>query len=175
MKVLDFPDKARVTPAVLDEATLRAAIIDQLPRLRRHAFSMLYSRADAEDLVQDCVEIALLKQASLQDHAKLRAWLFSILNNLFLMWFRARGRRGATLPIEDFADHVAASVPPDDRASAIDLARAMAKLSPTHRQILLLLNVEGLTYQQIADMLDLPPGTVMSRLARARRRLRALL
>ena len=154
---------------------LAIAIVAELPRLRRHALYLVYSHADADDLVQDCLEAALSKKASLQDHAKLRSWLFSILNNLFLMRLRSNARRGQALPIEDFADSLAASVSPEDRDKARDLARAMAKLSVEHRQILLLLNVEEYGYREVADTLGLPIGTVMSRLARARRRLRALL
>jgi RNA polymerase sigma-70 factor (ECF subfamily) len=152
-----------------------SAIVDELPRLRRHARCLLYSRADADDLVQDCIETALRKKDSLSDPAKLRGWLFAILNNLVLMRHRAHTRRGETLQIEAFADSLAAATAPQDRESARDLTRAMAKLSVEHRQILLLLNVEGYGYQEAADILDIPIGTVMSRLARARNRLRALL
>jgi RNA polymerase sigma-70 factor (ECF subfamily) len=112
---------------------------------------------------------------TLQDSAKLRGWLFAILNNLFLMRLRSNTRRGQALSIDDLADSLAASATPDDRGLARDLGRAMGKLSVEHRQILLLLNVEGYSYQEIADTLDIPIGTVMSRLARARSRLRALL
>ena len=154
---------------------LTTAIVAELPRLRRHALYLSYNHADADDLVQDCLEAALSKRASLQDPAKLRSWLFSILNNFFLMRLRSEARRGQTLQIEDFADSLAASASSDDRQLARDLARAMGKLSAEHRQILLLLNVEGYGYQEVADTLGIPIGTVMSRLARARRRLRALL
>ena len=160
-------------PNPTDEA-LTAAIVAELPRLRRHATYLLYNHANAEDLVQDCLEAALKRKASLQDPARLRGWLFSILNNLFLMRLRSNARTQA-LPLDDFTDSLAASAPPQDRDTARDLARAMAKLSVEHRQILLLLNVEEYTYQEVADTLGVPIGTVMSRLARARRRLRALL
>jgi RNA polymerase sigma-70 factor (ECF subfamily) len=154
---------------------LAERILAEVPRLRRHAQSLLYSRADAEDLVQDCLEAALTKSGSLQDPERLRGWLFSILNNLFLMRLRAQARRGATLPIEDFADSLSAAVPAEDRGTARDLARAMGRLSAEHRQILLLIKVEGQSYQEAASALGVPIGTVMSRLARARQRLRALL
>ena len=162
------------SPVPTDE-TLTAAMVAELPRLRRHALYLCYNHADADDLVQDCLEAALSKKGSLQDPARLRSWLFSILNNLFLMRLRSNARRGQMLQIEDFADSLAASASPEDRQTARDLARAMAKLSAEHRQILLLLNVEGYGYQEVADTLVIPIGTVMSRLARARRRLRALL
>ena len=156
-------------------AGLNAKIAAELPRLRRHAIALLYDRADAEDLVQDCIETALTKQHTLQDSARLRSWLFSILNNLFLMRLRTKARQGRVLAIDNFADSLAASVSPEDRDTAADLARAMGALSAEHRQVLLLINVEGMSYDEVATALNIPIGTVMSRLARARQRLRSLL
>ncbi|MBR0851608.1 RNA polymerase sigma factor [Bradyrhizobium diazoefficiens] len=155
--------------------TISAAIAAEMPKLRRHALSLLYNHADAEDLVQDCLVTALAKQDTLQDSGRLRGWLFAILNNLFLMRMRSGKRRGATIPIDEFAEQLADLAAPTDRDAALDLARAMGKLSMEHRQILLLLNVEGCSYQEISEILDVPVGTVMSRLARARERLRTLL
>jgi len=175
MRLSDTPPSGNLTGAATDDATLNAGIAAELPRLRRHAYSLVYNRADAEDLVQDCVETALAKRAMLKDPERLRGWLFAILNNLFLTRLRAQARRGPALPIDDFADSLAASVPAADRDTARDLARAMGRLSAEHRQILLLINVEGQSYQEAADALGVPIGTVMSRLARARQRLRALI
>jgi RNA polymerase sigma factor (sigma-70 family) len=162
-------------PQSSNPGALSAAIAAELPKVRRHAIGLLYNRADAEDLVQDCLETALAKQSTLQDPGRLRGWLFTILNNLFLMRMRANSRRGVTIPIDEFTDSLVASSAVDDRGMALDLARAMGELSLEHRQILLLLNVEGYRYEEIADILEMPIGTVMSRLARARQRLRALL
>jgi len=155
-------------------APLNAKIAAELPRLRRHAVALLYDRADAEDLVQDCLEAALTKQHTLQDPARLRSWLFSILNNLFLMRLRTRARQGTALSIDAFADSLVASTSAD-REAAADLARAMGALSAEHRQVLLLINLEGMSYDEVAAVLGVPAGTVMSRLARARQRLRSLL
>jgi RNA polymerase sigma factor (sigma-70 family) len=172
----DTPPPGNDVDAVIgDGIDLAEPIAAELPRLRRHALSLLYNRADAEDLVQDCVETALAKRAMLKDPERLRAWLCAILNNLFLTRLRSQTRRGAALPIDDFADSLAASVPAADRDTARDLAKAMGRLSVEHRQILLLINVEGQSYQEAADALGVPIGTVMSRLARARQRLRALI
>jgi RNA polymerase sigma factor (sigma-70 family) len=162
-------------PQSSNSSALSAAIAAELPKVRRHAIGLLYNRADAEDLVQDCLEAALAKQSTLQDPSRLRGWLFAILNNLFLMRMRTNSRRGVTIAIDEFADSLIASSAADDRGMALDLARAMGELSLEHRQILLLLNVEGYRYDEIADILGMPIGTVMSRLARARQRLRALL
>ena len=91
------------------------------------------------------------------------------------MRIRSNARRGVTVSIDEFAEQLADVTAPGERHVALDLARAMGKLSMEHRQILLLLNVEGYSYQEIAEILDVPVGTVMSRLARARERLRGLL
>jgi RNA polymerase sigma-70 factor (ECF subfamily) len=171
-------EKARpgVAPRqIAAEAMLRVAIVGEIPRLRRYAASLLYDRSDAEDLIQDCLETALTKLGSLQDPARLRPWMLAILHNLFLMRLRSGAQRYVSGSVEEFANDLAAAAPPEDRASALDLARAMGKLSFEHRQILLLINLEGYKYQDVAEILAIPTGTVMSRLARARERLRALL
>jgi len=157
------------------EGALSAAIVAEIPRLRRHAVSLLYNSADAEDLIQDCLETALTKQATLKDPLRVRAWMFAILNNLFLMRMRSGSRRAVARSIEEFADSLAAAAPPEDRAAALDLARAMGKLSLEQRQILLLISLDGHSYEEVAEILAVPVGTVMSRLARARARLRALI
>lgn len=164
-----------VGPSDPPTSDLAVAIAREIPRLQRHALSLVYSRPDAEDLVQDCLEAALNKQTSLKERSRLRSWLFSILNNLFLMRLRAGKQRGTAVAIEEFTDSLALSVPAPDRGAARDLANAMGMLSAEHRQILLLINVEGYGYQETAGILGVPVGTVMSRLARARQRLRALL
>ena len=164
-----------LVPPASNANSLNAAIAAELPKVRRHAIGLLYNRADAEDLVQDCLETALARQSTLQDPGRLRGWLFAILNNLFLMRMRTNSRRGVTIPIDEFTDGLVNSSAADDRGMALDLARAMGQLSLEHRQILLLLNVEGYRYDEIAEILGMPIGTVMSRLARARQRLRALL
>jgi RNA polymerase sigma factor (sigma-70 family) len=154
---------------------LRAAIVAEIPRLRRHAVSLLYNWADADDLIQDCLETALAKQATLKDPTRLRPWMFAILNNLFLMRLRGSARHGVSGSLDDFSDTLAAAAPPEDRGLALDLAHAMGRLSFEHRQILLLVNLDGYSYDDVAEILAIPRGTVMSRLARARERLRALL
>jgi RNA polymerase sigma-70 factor (ECF subfamily) len=163
----------RLTAA--EEAGLRVAIVGEIPRLRRYAASLLYNRSDADDLIQDCLETALTKLASLKDPARLRPWMLAILHNLFLMRLRSGTQRYVDGSLEQFANDLAAAAPPEDRTGALDLARAMGKLSFEHRQILLLINLEGYKYQDVAEILAIPPGTVMSRLARARERLRAAL
>jgi len=100
------------------------------------------------------------------------AWLRSILHNLYLDEIRRGRGRGIGVDFTEMDNDLALSAPPNDRALATDLRRAMAALSEDHRQILLLVGLEGLSYREIAAELRLPLGTVMSRLARARERLR---
>jgi RNA polymerase sigma factor (sigma-70 family) len=152
---------------------LTRALLAQLPGLRRYATALVGNAADADDLVQDCIERALARRDSLRDPQSLGRWLRVILHNLHVTALRRRG--APSVPVEDLAEDLALSAPPENRDQVRDLVRAMAGLSVEHRQILLLISLEGLSYREVAETLDVPIGTVMSRLARARERLRCLL
>jgi RNA polymerase sigma factor (sigma-70 family) len=149
------------------------ALLAHVPGLRRYAAALAGNAADADDLVQDCIERALVRHDTLREPDSLGRWLRTILHNLYVTKLRRRG--AASLPIEDFAEDLALSVPPEDQGQIRDLVHALSALSVEHRQILLLVSLEGLSYREVAEVLDIPIGTVMSRLARARERLRALL
>ena len=125
--------------------------------------------------MQDCLERALRQAATLRDHGRLAAWLRSILYNLYVDELRKRRGRGIEEDISALADNTALSVPPRDRSEFDDLTAAMGALSAEHRHILLLVGLDGMSYRDIAEELGIPIGTVMSRLARARERLRSLL
>jgi RNA polymerase sigma-70 factor (ECF subfamily) len=126
----------------------------------------------ADDLVQDCIERALRRSGGLRDDRSLAAWLRSILHNLYIDELRRRRGRGSEEDVSKLNDDYALSVPANDRTDFRDLVAAMGRLSFEHRQILLLVGVEGLNYREIAGELSIPLGTVMSRLARAREKLR---
>ncbi len=151
------------------------ALIAHLPALRRYAVALTGNAALADDLVQDGIERALNRAASLQQPERLGAWLRSIVHNLYLDELRRRRVRGVTLDMADVANDVVLSTPAAGDGGIKDVARAMSNLSLEHRQILVLAGVEELTYREIAEELAMPIGTVMSRLARARTALRALL
>jgi RNA polymerase sigma-70 factor (ECF subfamily) len=151
------------------------AIAAQVPRLRRYATALSGNVATADDLVQDCVERALSREGTLRDAARLGAWLRTILYSIYISTIRERQRRGIAVTVDDLADDLALTAPSGDEGAVRDLVRAMAALSPDHRQILVLVGVEGMSYREVAELLDVPVGTVMSRLARARERLRAAL
>lgn len=151
------------------------AIAAQVPRLRRYAAALVGNLSDADDLVQDCIEKALANRHALRDVSRLGGWLLSILHNLHVSGLRWRRRRGAEVPVEDLANDLALSAEPADRAAVRDFVRAFGQLSEEHRTVLLLTGMEGLSYREAAEVLEVPVGTVMSRLARARERLRVLL
>lgn len=159
----------------LTDAALTNAIAAEVPRLRRYAAALSGNLADADDLVQDCVERALVNRHALHDAGRLAGWLLSILHNRYVSGLRWRRRRGAEVPVEELADDLALSAEPGDRGAVRDFVRAFGQLSEEHRAVLLLTGVEGLSYRETAEVLDVPVGTVMSRLARARERLRVLL
>jgi RNA polymerase sigma factor (sigma-70 family) len=151
------------------------ALIAQLPYLRRYAIALIGNVSGADDLVQDCVERALRHAATLEEPQRLAAWMRSILHNIHLDALRRQRSRGVAVDLTELENDLALSVQPEDRASIADYVRAMNSLSFEHRQVLLLVSVEGLNYREIAAELGVPIGTVMSRLARARERLRSAL
>jgi RNA polymerase sigma-70 factor (ECF subfamily) len=157
------------------EEPIEKALIEHLPGLRRYATALTGSASAADDLVQDCIERALRRWATLQDRQRLAAWLRSILHNLYLDEKRRGRSRGIGVDLTEMDNDLALSALPEDRTVATDLTRAMSRLSAEHRQILLLVGLEGLSYREIADELSIEIGTVMSRLARARDRLRQIM
>jgi RNA polymerase sigma-70 factor (ECF subfamily) len=149
-----------------------AALTAQLPALRRYATALLGNAAAADDLVQDCIERALRQSDSLQDLLRIGGWLRSILHNLHIDAIRRMRRQGMRVELTEVDNTLAVVAPPRDHAAMMDFDKAMTALSVEHRQILLLVGLEGLNYREVATELDIPIGTVMSRLARARERLR---
>jgi RNA polymerase sigma-70 factor (ECF subfamily) len=148
------------------------ALIACLPKLRRYATALAGSVSVADDLVQDCVERALKRADTLNDPQRMAGWLRSILLHLYMDMLRLQRGRGTGVDITLVDNDLALSVPAADRGETIDFIRAINGLSAEHRQILLLVGLEGLNYREIAEELGIPMGTVMSRLARARERLR---
>ncbi len=145
-----------------------------LPRLRRYALALARDHARADDLVQDTVERALRKFSLWRRGTDLRAWLFTIMHNLYLNQIRDE-RAAAHTPLSDDVGELAGASAHTDRLEIRDLGSALQRLSPEFREVILLVGLEQLSYQETAAVLGVPVGTVMSRLARARERLRALL
>ncbi len=170
--IINFPGRARRGETRDGGDGFARALLDQLPRLRRYAIALVGDVSLADDLVQDCAERALRRSATLSDVQSLYPWLRTILHNLFMDELRRRRAKGVQTDVEQLANVLALSVPPADREAAMDMARALALVSAEHRQILLLVGLEGASYSDIARELAIPLGTVMSRLARAREQLR---
>jgi RNA polymerase sigma-70 factor (ECF subfamily) len=150
-------------------------MITHLPALRRYAMGLAGTLPAADDLVQDCIERALQHLGTLQDEEKMWGWLRSILFNQFIDGRRRMKTRGESVQLEVIENRPDGAAPADRRHEAQEVLRATAQLSPEHRQVLLLVGVEGLSYREAAEEIGVPIGTVMSRLGRARDQLRAAL
>jgi len=162
-------------PPVAVSRPFTDALVAQLPGLRRYAMALAGNAALADDLVQDCIERALGQEAQLREQARMSGWLRRILYHLYIDEIRRGRRRGREQDIADMADHLELSAPAPDNSAAQEFTHAVNRLTAEHRQILLLVSVEELSYREISEELDIPLGTVMSRLARARERLRELM
>jgi RNA polymerase sigma-70 factor (ECF subfamily) len=159
-------------------ATMRNQITDEqlrdlIPRLRRFAFWLTRQEASAEDLVQSCLERALTHGESRRQDGNLRPWLFSILYRQFLDGQRRAKRYARLLEFFKGGEQLLTSST-EDLVLARTTLEGFSKLPAEQRALLLLVTVEGLTYQEAADTLAVPIGTIMSRLSRARKALREL-
>lgn len=147
---------------------------EAIPALRRYAWSLLRQPHDADDLVQECLLRALDHMDSRRDEDDIRPWLFAIMHNLHVSHWR-RMRRRPQVALEDADTALATDPAQPSQIELQDALRCLSKLPEEQRQVLLLVSVEGLEYAAVARMLDVPIGTVMSRLSRARDRLRDLM
>jgi RNA polymerase sigma-70 factor, ECF subfamily len=149
--------------------------IDQVeacvPALRRYARALTRNVDLADDLVQDCLERALRRQALFRPRGAVRPWLFTILLNLYRNSLRAARRRGEFLDLGAVPDPGMPAPQPGHLALA-ELARAIEVLPAEQKEALLLVTLEGFSYAEAASILAIPVGTLMSRLGRARATLR---
>lgn len=150
-----------------------SALLALLPRLRRYARALTGLRAEADDLVQDTLERAWERAAQFHAGADLRVWLFAIMHNLW-----ASEQRRPRLPLRqletadlDFPTRATQG----DQLALADLASALQQLPEDQQAVLLLVSLEDMSYAEVAQTLGVPQGTVMSRISRARQRLRELL
>ena len=145
----------------------------QIPRLRRYARALTRSVQAADDLVQDCLERAWRKSHRWEPGTDLRAWLFTLMHNVHVNGLRRKRPDIEPIDDRDFPDGrgQGADMPLQMR----DLERALEELPVEQREVLMLVCLEDMTYEQVAAILGIPIGTVMSRLHRARERLRRYL
>lgn len=144
-------------------SALRNDIVALLPALARYARALTGERAAGEDLVQDCLIRALGAEAQWRG-GSIKSWVFTIMTNLNRNRLRAR----ASMPVYGSEEIEAIEAAVTEPALRIDIDRALASLSVEHREVLLMVGLEGLSYEETARALGVPLGTVMSRLSRAR-------
>lgn len=150
-------------------------IEEHIPRLRRYARALAGDHARADDLVQDTLERAWGKFHLWRRGSDLRAWLFSIMHNVYVNGVRKSGAVPMLLPLEDDALDVPVRAAQEDGLQVRDVHAALACLSQEQREVLLLVGLEEMRYEAVAKVLDVPLGTVMSRLSRGRERLRQIM
>jgi RNA polymerase sigma-70 factor (ECF subfamily) len=150
-------------------------IEQQIPRLRRYARALTRDRDRADDLVQDTLGRALAKEQFWQPGTNIRAWLFTIMHNQNVNNVRRYIRESAELDIEQISPTLTATTDPTVTRKMFELERALAQLPLEQHQVILLVGLEGMSYEDTAGILTIPVGTVRSRLSRARDALRKLL
>jgi RNA polymerase sigma-70 factor, ECF subfamily len=146
----------------------------EIPRLRRYARALTRDVVTADDLVQDCLTRALGKLHLWQDGTDIRAWLFTILHNQYVNHIRRAVREGSTVGLNESEPLLSRAPQQGKRLELRDLERALAKLPEEQRMVILLVGLEGMRYEEVAAILDVPVGTIRSRLSRGREALRRL-
>lgn len=154
----------------------RTQLAGELPPLRRFARALCGDAALADDLVQDCVERALIKSHLYDPARPLRAWLYAVLRNLYISSLRRTGRSGVIKTVDDLQNGEGSVAPQqEDRLSVTSVSEALDRLASQHREVIVLIALEEMSYRDAAEILGIPLGTVMSRLSRAREQLRQIL
>lgn len=151
-------------------------LIAVLPRLRRFAAGLTRSASEADDLVQAACERALAREHQFQEGTRFDSWMFRIVQTIWIDLLRARDVRKEDGNIAE--DRLGTDEPVrrvEARLALAEARRAIALLPPDQRTTLMLVTVEGLSYKQAAEVAGVPVGTIMSRLARARIALQAML
>jgi RNA polymerase sigma-70 factor (ECF subfamily) len=147
----------------------------EIPRLRRYARALTRDQSRADDLVQSCLCRAVAKQHLWEPGTDLRAWLFTILHHPHVNDVRRSVREGVSIPVEDMAPALTTAADAEASLQLRDLERAIARVPDEQRQVILLVGLEGMRYEEVATILGIPIGTVRSRLSRGRDLLRELM
>ena len=146
----------------------------EIPRLRRYARALTRDVTRADDLVQSCLTRAIAKQHLWQPGTDLRAWLFTILHNQYVNDVRRSVREADTIELSE-APQLTVQSNAIASLELRDLETALGKLQPEQREVILLVGLEGMAYEEVAAVLEIPVGTVRSRLSRGRDQLRLLM
>lgn len=154
---------------------IRNRMVEYIPALRRYARSLLRNAQTADDLVQDCLVRAIGSQELFRHDTNLRAWLFSILYNLYVDSVRKSARSGVLISFDDWADMLSSPPTQMDTVYISKLDWALTKLPEDQKSALLLVALEGMSYKEAAAIIGVAVGTVKSRVSRARETLRQLM
>ncbi len=152
-----------------------SALIGAMPDLRRFAIRLTGNVCDADDLLQSTILRAIEKKHLFQDDTNLNRWSSKIMFNLFVSGYRRKTKFETKYDPESYLETLTVDASQEHAAELNRVEAAMQKLSPEHREILVLICVKGLRYQEASDALKLPVGTVRSRLSRARECLQFML
>ena len=144
----------------------------QIPRLRRYSRALTRDPQRADDLVQDTLVRALMKQDRWEPGTNLRAWLFTLMHNQYVNNVRRANREAGTIDIDDVSSSLVATTDPTASRQLYELERALGQLAAEQREVILLVGLEGFSYEDAAKILAVPVGTVRSRLSRGRESLR---
>jgi RNA polymerase sigma-70 factor (ECF subfamily) len=144
----------------------------QIPRLRRYSRALTRDTQRADDLVQDTLLRALMKQDRWEPGTNLRAWLFTLMHNQYVNNVRRANREAGTIDIDDVSSSLVATTDPTASRQLYELERALGQLATEQREVILLVGLEGFSYEDAAKVLAVPVGTVRSRLSRGRESLR---
>ncbi|MBV8910462.1 MAG: sigma-70 family RNA polymerase sigma factor [Gammaproteobacteria bacterium] len=154
---------------------LHAQLIELLPRLRRFARALARNAADADDLVQLALERALSRAGQMRADASLAGWMFGILRNAWIDELRTRARRARLLAPADTVEEVGDASQSGEHAELLSVQEALARLPEEQRSAVALVLIEGLSYKEAAHVMQVPIGTLTSRLARGRETLQQML
>ena len=147
----------------------------EIPRLRRYARALTRAADRADDLVQDTLVRALTKGHLWQPGTDIRAWLFTIMHNQYVNTVRRQACETATVDVEQVSSTLVATSDPTSSWQLRELDCALARLPDEQREVILLVGLEGMAYEDAAQILGVPIGTVRSRLSRGRETLRSLM
>ncbi len=153
----------------------KSLVEKHIPALRRYAVALTYDTSKADDLVQDCLERALMKFHLWQAGSNLKAWLFTIMHNLFINTQVRLSRLPKMVSLDVVSDTLKINGNAEQGTEIYELAVAVSKLPIDQKNVILLVGLEGFGYKEVSNMLGIPLGTVMSRLHRAREKLRSQL
>lgn len=152
-----------------------SALVKEMDHLRKFAWRLTNNAADADDLLQATVLRAMEKKHLFQQDTDLFKWSSKIMFNLFVSDYRRKRKFETQYDPESFLEKESIAAPQDTQVELTKVSEAMDRLSADHREILVLVCVQGMQYQEVAEMLNIPVGTVRSRLSRARENLQVML